>query len=228
MKIHKEGRKILFFTLLGLILVNMALYYFNSQAVTFNRIFSGVSFIVFLLILQFFRSPYRNLLLHEDLVVAPADGKVVVIEDVEETEYFKGPRKQISIFMSPINVHITRNPVSGIVKYFKYHPGNYFVAWHPKASTKNERTTVVVESSAGPEVLFRQIAGAMARRIVWYVTEGDEVNQGEEFGFIKFGSRVDIFLPLDTEIRVHLGQKTKGGQTVIAQLKTQTSGSFFG
>ncbi|MBA9078514.1 MULTISPECIES: phosphatidylserine decarboxylase family protein [Rufibacter] len=228
MKIHKEGRKILFFTLLILLVLNMVLYYFNSEHLTFNRIFSGISFIVFLLILQFFRSPYRNLLLHEDLVVAPADGKVVVIENVEEPEYFKDTRKQISIFMSPINVHITRNPVSGIVKYFKYHPGHYLVAWHPKSSTKNERTTVVVESLAGPEVLFRQIAGAMARRIVWYVTEGDEVNQGEEFGFIKFGSRVDIFVPVDTEVKVELGQKTKGGQTVIAQLKTTNSGSIFG
>jgi len=220
MKIHKEGRRILFFTLLALLVLNLLLYNFNAENSTFNKIFSGVSVILFLLILQFFRSPYRNLLLHEDLIVAPADGKVVVIEDVEEGEYFQDKRKQISIFMSPINVHITRNPVSGIVKYFKYHPGNYFVAWHPKSSTQNERTTVVVESTAGPDVLFRQIAGAMARRIVWYVSEGDEVSQGEEFGFIKFGSRVDIFLPLDTEVKVELGQKTKGGQTVIAQLKT--------
>jgi phosphatidylserine decarboxylase len=227
MKIHKEGRRILFFTLLALLVLNLLLYNFNAENSAFNKIFSVVSVVLFLLILQFFRSPYRNLLLHEDLIVAPADGKVVVIEEVEEGEYFKDRRKQISIFMSPINVHITRNPVSGIVKYFKYHPGNYFVAWHPKSSTQNERTTVVVESSSGPEVLFRQIAGAMARRIVWYVSEGDEVSQGEEFGFIKFGSRVDIFLPLDTEIKVELGQKTKGGQTVIAQLKTEAP-TFFG
>ncbi|HEY4650862.1 MAG TPA: phosphatidylserine decarboxylase, partial [Pontibacter sp.] len=169
MKIHKEGRRILFFTLLILLVLNLLLYNFNAENNTFNKIFSGVSAVLFLLILQFFRSPYRNLLLHEDLLIAPADGKVVVIEEVEEPEYFKDKRKQISIFMSPINVHVTRNPVSGIVKYFKYHPGNYFVAWHPKSSTQNERTTVVVESTAGPEVLFRQIAGAMARRIVWYV-----------------------------------------------------------
>jgi len=220
MKIHKEGRRILLFTLLILLVLNLLLYQFNAANPTFNKIFSAVSAVLFLLILQFFRSPYRNLLLHEDLVTAPADGKVVVIEEVEEPEYFRGKRKQISIFMSPINVHVTRNPVSGVVKYFKYHPGNYFVAWHPKSSTQNERTTVVVESTAGPEVLFRQIAGAMARRIVWYVNEGDEVSQGEEFGFIKFGSRVDVFVPLDTEIKVELGQKTKGGQTVIAQLKT--------
>ncbi len=212
--------------MLTLLVINLLLYNYNAANMTFNRIFSGVSVVVFLLILQFFRSPYRNLLLHEDLIVAPADGKVVVIEEIEEPEYFKGKRKQISIFMSPINVHVTRNPVSGIVKYFKYHPGNYFVAWHPKSSTQNERTTVVVESTAGPEVLFRQIAGAMARRIVWYVKEGDEVSQGEEFGFIKFGSRVDVFLPLDTEIKVELGQKTKGGETVIAQLKTETPSLF--
>ena len=227
MKIHKEGRRILFFTLLVVLVLNILLFQFNAANRVFNQIFAGASVIAFLLLLQFFRSPYRNLLSHEDLIIAPADGKVVVIEDVEEPEYFKDKRKQISIFMSPINVHITRNPVSGIVKYFKYHPGNYFVAWHPKSSTKNERTTVVVESLAGPEVLFRQIAGAMARRIVWYVKEGDEVSQGEEFGFIKFGSRVDIFVPLDTEMKVELGQKTKGGQTVIAQLKTPTT-SFFG
>ncbi len=227
MKIHKEGRRILFFTLLVLLVLNIVLFQFNAANRTFNQIFAGASVIVFLLLLQFFRSPFRNLLLHEDLIIAPADGKVVVIEDVEEPEYFNDKRKQISIFMSPINVHITRNPVSGIVKYFRYHPGNYFVAWHPKSSTKNERTTVVVESTVGREVLFRQIAGAMARRIVWYVKEGDEVSQGEEFGFIKFGSRVDIFVPLDTEMKVELGQKTKGGQTVIAQLKTPAA-SFFG
>ncbi|RDC62735.1 phosphatidylserine decarboxylase family protein [Adhaeribacter pallidiroseus] len=226
MKIHKEGRKILLFTFLGLLIVNLLIFRFNAPHETFNKIFVAISVILFLLLLQFFRSPFRNLITHEDLVIAPADGKVVVIEDVHEPEFFKDTRKQISIFMSPINVHITRNPVSGIVKYFKYHPGNYFVAWHPKSSTKNERTTVVVTSDAGPDILFRQIAGAMARRIVWYVTEGDEVNQGEEFGFIKFGSRVDIFVPVDTDIKVNLGEKTKGGQTVIAQLKT--GGSFFG
>jgi phosphatidylserine decarboxylase len=226
MKIHKEGRKILLYTILVLLVLNLALYQFNPENVTFNRFFSIISVVLFLLLLQFFRSPYRNLLLHEDLVIAPADGKVVVIEDVHEPEYFDDVRKQISIFMSPINVHITRNPVSGIVKYFKYHPGNYFVAWHPKSSTKNERTTVVVDSLAGSDILFRQIAGAMARRIVWYVKEGDEVSQGEEFGFIKFGSRVDIFVPLDTEIKVELGQKTKGGVTVIAQLKTEKPSLF--
>ena len=227
MKIHKEGRKILLFTFLGLLIVNLLLFRFNAPHETFNKIFFAISVVAFLLLLQFFRSPYRNLITHEDLVIAPADGKVVVIEDVHEPEFFKDTRKQISIFMSPINVHITRNPVSGIVKYFKYHPGNYFVAWHPKSSTKNERTTVVVTSDAGPDILFRQIAGAMARRIVWYVKEGEEVDQGQDVGFIKFGSRVDIFVLVDTDIKVNIGQKTTRRQTVIAQLKTG-SGSFFG
>ncbi|WP_019948976.1 phosphatidylserine decarboxylase family protein [Hymenobacter aerophilus] len=226
MKIHKEGRRILFFTLLALLAVNLLLFRYNAENDGFNKVFAGISVIMFLILLQFFRSPARRLFTHEDLIIAPADGKVVVIEDVMEPEYFDDMRKQISIFMSPINVHITRNPISGIVRYFKYHPGNYLVAWHPKSSTKNERTTVVVESEAGPLVLFRQIAGAMARRIVWYVNEGDEVSQGEEFGFIKFGSRVDIFVPLDTEIKVEIGEKVKGGQTVIAQLKTPPASLF--
>ncbi|OWP64361.1 phosphatidylserine decarboxylase family protein [Hymenobacter amundsenii] len=226
MKIHKEGRRILFFTLLALLAVNLLLFRYNADNDGFNKVFGGISVIMFLILLQFFRSPARRLFTHEDLIIAPADGKVVVIENVQEPEYFDDMRKQISIFMSPINVHITRNPISGIVRYFKYHPGNYLVAWHPKSSTKNERTTVVVESEAGPLVLFRQIAGAMARRIVWYVNEGDEVNQGEEFGFIKFGSRVDIFVPLDTEVKVQIGEKVKGGQTVIAQLKTPPPSLF--
>lgn len=218
MKIHKEGRRILFYTAIGLLLVNAVLNRLVANQ-TFNTVFVVISVIVFLALLQFFRSPLRHILLHDDLIIAPADGKVVVIEDVHEPEYFNDVRKQISIFMSPINVHITRNPVSGVVKFFRYHPGKYLVAWHPKSSTKNERTTVVVESTAGPEVLFRQIAGAMARRIVWYVDVDDEVTQGEEFGFIKFGSRVDIFVPVDTEINVQLGEKTKGGITVIGKLK---------
>ena len=226
MKIHKEGRRILFFTLLALLAINLLLFRVNARNLLFNQIFAGASVVAFLTLLQFFRSPARRLFTHEDLIIAPADGKVVVIEDVFEPEYFDDMRKQISIFMSPINVHITRNPISGIVRYFKYHPGNYLVAWHPKSSTKNERTTVVVESEAGPFVLFRQIAGAMARRIVWYVNEGDEVNQGEEFGFIKFGSRVDIFVPMDTEVKVQIGEKVKGGQTIVAQLKTTPPSLF--
>ena len=151
-------------------------------------------------------------------MLAPADGKVVVIEEAEEKEYFHERRLQISIFMSPINVHVNRSPVAGVVKYFKYHAGKYLVAWHPKSSSDNERTTVVVEIPDGPEVLFRQIAGAMARRIKWYINEGDRVQQGAEFGFIKFGSRVDVFLPLGAEVKVSVGDKTKGGRTVLAEL----------
>lgn len=219
MKIHKEGRRILFVTLLVMIALNLALYYWNKGNDIVNYLITGACVIVFLLILQFFRSPFRHLFTHEDLLLAPADGKVVVIEKVHEPEYFEDERIQISVFMSPVNVHVTRNPISGIVKYFKYHPGKYLLAWHPKSSTDNERTTVVVESDAGPLVLFRQIAGAMARRIVWYVNVGDEVTQGEEFGFIKFGSRVDLFVPVDTVVKVEMGQKVKGGETVICQLK---------
>ncbi|MFM1912329.1 MAG: Phosphatidylserine decarboxylase, partial [Bacteroidota bacterium] len=168
---------------------------------------------------QFFRVPVRTTRLNDDLIIAPADGKVVVIEEVIETEYFNDKRRQVSIFMSPLNVHINFNPISGIVKYFKYHPGKYLVAWHPKSSTENERTTYVVESDNGQPVLFRQIAGALAKRICWYAEEGERVVQGNEFGFIKFGSRIDIFLPLDAEICVEIGDKPVGGETVIARWK---------
>lgn len=153
----------------------------------------------------------------ERLILCPADGKVVVIEETEETEYFHDRRIQVSIFMSPVNVHINRNPVSGIVRFFQYHPGKYLVAWHPKSSTLNERTSIAVRTSNGKEVLFRQIAGAMARRIVWYVKEGMAVEQGAEFGFIKFGSRVDVFLPLDAKVDVKIGDKVSGGLTVLGR-----------
>jgi phosphatidylserine decarboxylase len=153
----------------------------------------------------------------EGTILCPADGKVVVIEETEENEYFHDRRLQVSIFMSPINVHVNRNPISGIISYFKYHPGKFLVAWHPKSSTDNERTTVVVKNANGVEVLFRQIAGALARRIVWYVKENDNVTQGSEFGFIKFGSRVDLFLPLGTEINVNIGDKVVGGKTIIGK-----------
>jgi phosphatidylserine decarboxylase len=177
-----------------------------------------ISVILFLIVLQFFRSPKRTTVINPKHIIAPADGKVVVIEETVEHEYFKGPRRQVSIFMSPFNVHSNRNPVSGVVKFFKYHPGLFLVAWHPKSSTDNERTTAVVETESGHEILFRQIAGALARRIVWYIKEGDKVKQGEEYGFIKFGSRIDIFLPLDAKILVNLGDKPVGGETVIAEL----------
>ncbi|MGN6637976.1 MAG: phosphatidylserine decarboxylase family protein, partial [Mucilaginibacter sp.] len=177
-----------------------------------------LSFVLFIIILQFFRSPSFPIQLDEKNVLCPADGKVVVIEETEESEYLKDKRIQISVFMSPVNVHVNRNPIAGVVKYFRYHPGKYLVAWHPKSSTENERTTIVIENSKGVPVLFRQIAGAMARRIVWYVKEGDKVEQGQQFGFIKFGSRVDVFLPLGTKINVGIGEVVKGGRTILAEL----------
>ncbi len=176
----------------------------------------AVAAFLMIIVLQFFRNPSRNWNKNERAIIAPADGKVVVIEEVLETEYFKDRRIQISVFMSPLNVHVNRNPVSGKVKLAKYHPGLYLVAWHPKSSTENERTTLVVESKKG-EVLFRQIAGALARRICFYIKEGDEVGQSDEMGFIKFGSRVDIFLPLGTPIKTKLGDIVKGGITELAE-----------
>jgi phosphatidylserine decarboxylase len=174
------------------------------------------AFLVLIIILQFFRNPKRTVILNENQILAPVDGKVVVIEEVFEGEYFKDKRLQISIFMSPINVHVTRYPLSGIVKFSKYHPGKFLVAWHPKASEENERTTVVIENKTFGEILYRQIAGALARRIVNYAEEGMQVIQGTDAGFIKFGSRVDIFLPLGTPINVVLNQKAIGGKTIIA------------
>ena len=173
--------------------------------------------LMLLLVLQFFRNPKRAVSIDDKMVIAPVDGKVVVIEEVFEEEYFKEKRLQVSIFMSPINVHVTRYPVNGKVKFSKYHPGKFLVAWHPKSSTENERTTVVVENRIFGEILYRQIAGALAKRIVNYAKEGMQVVQGEDAGFIKFGSRVDLFLPLGTEVNVKLGQKAIGGKTIIAE-----------
>ena len=174
------------------------------------------AFLVLIIILQFFRNPKRTIILNENQILAPVDGKVVVIEEVFEGEYFKDKRLQISIFMSPINVHVTRYALSGIVKFSKYHPGKFLVAWHPKASEENERTTVIIENETFGKILYRQIAGALARRIVNYAEEGMQVIQGTDAGFIKFGSRVDIFLPLGTPINVVLNQKAIGGKTIIA------------
>lgn len=175
------------------------------------------SLMVFVLVLQFFRNPSRSTPSDERLIIAPCDGKVVVMEEVEETEYFNDKRIQISIFMSPLNVHVNRNPISGIVKKAVYHQGKYLVAWHPKSSTENERTTLVIEHATGVDVLFRQIAGAVARRIRFYIKEGQPVKCGEEMGFIKFGSRMDVFLPLGTSIDCKLGDITKGGETILAR-----------
>jgi phosphatidylserine decarboxylase len=216
MLFHREGYKIIFFTMLILGVINFLSYQFIGEN-WISKSILFVSLVFFILILQFFRNPSRKTIINDSHIIAPADGTVVVIEDVEETEYFKDTRKQVSIFMSPINVHVNRNPISGLVKYAKYHPGKYLVAWHPKSSTENERTTVVIANSKA-EVLFRQIAGALAKRIVYYVKEGDQVQQGNEMGFIKFGSRIDLYLPLTAQINVQLQEKTRGGETVIATL----------
>ncbi len=216
--IHREGHRLLIVLLILLAAANIAIYYYSPANTVYFNVFLTFSVLLYLLILQFFRNPYRNTPLHTRHVIAPADGKVVVIEETEETEYFNDRRRQVSIFMSPVNVHVNRNPVEGVVKYFKYHAGKYLVAWHPKSSTENERTTIVIQTPGKLEIMMRQIAGALAKRIVWYVKEGQSVTQGEEFGFIKFGSRVDVFLPLDAKVLVNIGDKTVGGVTVIADL----------
>lgn len=212
---HKEGGKIILISTTA----TVVLLLLAEKLITIGWLQMVVQLVIlFLLImvLQFFRNPKRYTDIADHQVIAPVDGKVVVIEEVFEDEYFKEKRLQVSIFMSPINVHVTRYPVNGKVKFSKYHPGKYLVAWHPKASTENERTTVVVENSFFGEVLYRQIAGALARRIVNYAKEGMQVVQGTDAGFIKFGSRVDIFLPIGTKIDVKLGQKAVGGKTIIA------------
>ncbi|EAZ82392.1 phosphatidylserine decarboxylase family protein [Algoriphagus machipongonensis] len=220
MTIHREGRVLLFWMMIILVALNYLLYYFlPEQSLLLNISMLG-SIIIYLLVLQFFRNPVFPLPNEDGVVFAPADGKVVVIEEAFEDEYLKEKRIQVSIFMSPINVHINRSPIKGVVDFFQYHPGKYLVAWHPKSSTENERTTMVLRNEQGTKILVRQIAGAVARRIKWYVKEGSELDQGGEFGFIKFGSRVDLFLPLDAEILVDLEQKTKGARTPIARLKS--------
>ena len=218
MTLHREGYTIMLVSGLVLLGLNLLLYFYlftgNTVAISLMVL---VSLVLFGLVVQFFRIPTRQLTINDRQVIAPADGTVVVIEETEEPEYFKDRRRQVSIFMSPLNVHVNRNPVSGVVNYFRYYPGKYLVAWHPKSSTENERTTTVVQARNGVEVLFRQIAGAMARRIIWYVNEGMAVKQTDEMGFIKFGSRVDVYLPLDARVNVTIGEKTKGGVTVIAE-----------
>lgn len=216
--LHKEGKATILITLLVLFALNAGVQFLLPENVIIQNIVIGISVVLLVIVLQFFRNPTFTPTIGDNLVVSPADGKVVVIEEVEEAEYFKGKRLQISVFMSPFNVHVNRNPIGGLVKYFKYHPGLYLVAWHPKSSTENERTTTVIQHKNGVEVLFRQIAGALAKRIVWYVKEGEYVAQTGEMGFIKFGSRVDIFLPLGTKVSVALNQKVKGGRTVLAEL----------
>ena len=213
---HKEGQKIIFIALIFVVATSLLIDNLGMPWV--SKLIQFTLLVVLVLILQFFRNPKRHTHQNDQQVIAPVDGKVVVIEEVEETEYFKEKRLQVSIFMSPINVHVTRYPISGSVLFSKYHPGKYLVAWHPKASADNERTTIVVENKTYGKVLYRQIAGALARRIVNYAKEGQTVTQGTDAGFIKFGSRVDLFLPLDTKLKVKLNQKVKGGECIIAEV----------
>ncbi len=215
MRIHKEGYKIILLTIIGLGVLNTP-FSLWADGTWYQQTILILSLLFFVVVLQFFRHPNRTTPQGKGLVIAPADGKVVVIEEVEEPEFIQGKCRQISIFMSPFNVHVNRYPVTGDVIYEKYHPGKYLVAWHPKSSTENERTTVAVNTTHGI-VLFRQIAGALAKRIVNYAKVGHKATQGAEYGFIKFGSRIDIYLPLDAKINVELNQKTVGGETIIAQ-----------
>ncbi|MFN0274537.1 MAG: phosphatidylserine decarboxylase family protein [Chitinophagales bacterium] len=222
--IHREGRKIIIGFILFVALVNLLIHYYFPEEQALYIIIGIASLAGIAFVLNFFRNPKRTLFQEEGAIISPADGKVVVIEETFEGEYFKDKRLQVSIFMSPRNVHVNRTPINGEVKYFKYHPGKFLLAWNPKSSTDNERTTFVIEDEDdNVEILMRQIAGTVARRIKFYVEEGDAVEQGSEFGFIKFGSRVDLFLPLDAEMEVSLGEKVKGGQTVIARVPRNNS-----
>lgn len=216
MRIHREGFATLILSVIVLVglslLINRAVPILWLKYVLYIGLWS-----VFAIIVYFFRNPLRVTESDPREVIAPCDGKVVVIEEVVEHEFLQKPCRQISIFMSPLNVHVNRNPISGVVEYVQYHAGKYLVAWHPKSSEENERTTIVINTGKH-QVLFRQIAGALARRIVYYVRDGQQVKAGEEMGFIKFGSRMDVFIPLESEIKVDIAQKTKGGHTVLAIL----------
>ena len=216
MEMHKEGNATFRLYFILTILLNSIIWYTNGTSTLFWSILI-ISLLFLVPLLIFFRNPTRRVAtLDNNLIYSPCDGKVVTIEEVEENEYFKEKRIQVSIFMSPLNVHVNRNPIAGEVKYSKYHPGKYLVAWHPKSSTENERTTIVLKNGKN-EVLFRQIAGALARRIVNYLKAGDQVEQGADMGFIKFGSRVDLYLPLDAKINVKMGDIAKGNETIIAK-----------
>jgi phosphatidylserine decarboxylase len=213
---HKEGHYIITVSFIITAMINLLSRSFIDNNTLIYSI-GIVTIIILVLILQFFRNPQRKAKINDNIIISPVDGKVVAIEKVYEKEYFKDERIQISIFMSPLNVHVTRYASSGKIKFSKYHPGKYLVAWHPKSSEKNERTTVVIENNIFGEILYRQIAGAVARRIVNYAKVGDEVVQGTDAGFIKFGSRVDLFLPLDSKIKVELDQIVKGAEDIIAE-----------
>ncbi len=213
---HKEGFKII---LVAALILVISIFLLDNYVSNFwiQKFLMIALIVLFVLVLQFFRNPKRNTIIDDNCIIAPADGKIVVIEEVVENEYFKDKRRQISIFMSPLNVHVTRYPLSGKVLYSKYHSGKYLVAWHPKSSEENERTTIVVDNKTVGKILYRQIAGAVARRIVNYAKVDQNVVQGTDAGFIKFGSRLDIFVPLDMKIEVNLDQKTRGGETIIAK-----------
>lgn len=220
-KIHREGKSILLFIFAVLVLVNVLTFQYVKAQWVFLSVLVVTS-VSYILVSTFFRNPRRYAVQPKDTqVYSPVDGKVVVIEQVQETEYFNGPMRQISVFMSPTNVHVTRYPVSGMVEYSKYHPGKKLVAWSPKSSLENERTTVVVNNALLGKILYRQVAGAMARRIVNYAMVGQHVGRGADSGFIKFGSRVDVLVPLDFKVCVSLGQKVRGGETVIAEKETK-------
>ena len=213
---HKEGHNIITVSFIVIALINLVSRNFIEN-ITINYTVGVISILILVLILQFFRNPKRVAIIDDNLITSPVDGKVVAIEKVYEKEYFKDERIQISIFMSPVNVHVTRYALSGKIKFSKYHPGKYLVAWHPKSSEKNERTTVVVENKIFGQVLYRQIAGLLARRIVNYAKVGESVKQGTDAGFIKFGSRVDLFLPLDAKIKVEINQVVNGAEDIIAE-----------
>jgi phosphatidylserine decarboxylase len=217
MRLHREGYKYILIATVAWAIFGYLTYKLIYNYPIIFWLLNLTCFLLWFWIIWFFRLPARSFIHGESKIVAPADGKVVVIEETFEPEYFKDKRLQVSIFMSPLNVHVNRNPISGLVKYMKYHPGKYLVAWHPKSSTENERTTLVIGNDR-MELMMRQIAGALARRICFYVKEGDEVKQNEEFGFIRFGSRVDVFFPLGTVVDVKIGQIVQGGITVLAHL----------
>ena len=213
---HKEGHTIILIFLFAVIADILLLEYILDDGLI-KLILQSVSILILLLILQFFRNPVRNTIINEKHIISPVDGKVVNIEKVYEKEYFKDERLQVSIFMSPFNVHVTRYPISGKVNFSKYHPGEYLVAWHPKSSEKNERTTIVLENEVVGKILYRQIAGALARRIVNYAKVGENVTQGKDAGFIKFGSRVDLFLPVDSILNIEINQHVRGGEDIISE-----------
>ena len=213
---HKEGFRIITITFLVVVAVVISADHFISS-LWISKGIQIVALVFMILVLQFFRNPKRTALESETKIIAPADGKIVIIDEVQEPEYFQDKRLQISIFMSPLNVHVTRYPATGKIKFSKYHPGNYLVAWHPKSSLLNERTTVVIEHPTYGFILYRQIAGALARRIVNYAKVGDKAVQGHDAGFIKFGSRIDLFLPIGTPLSVGLNERVKGGITIISE-----------